>query len=58
MAELKSNIRHFLETGTSRCLLCKQPVGNDFSLHYCPVETRIREIVREEMRAEGKSDGR
>lgn len=47
-----SNIRNFLESASeARCMLCHATVILGI-VHYCPVETRIREIVREEMRAQ------
>lgn len=45
----RSNIGHFLNAGEWRCVLCGQTVGAIPSLHYCAAETRIREIIREEI---------
>lgn len=46
-----SNIRHFLESGMWQCLLCQGRVSPDFALEHqkvCPVELRIREVIRDE----------
>ena len=53
-----SNIRHFLESeSTWQCVLCKATVDpRAVALHrkQCLVELRIREIIREELSAQGK----
>lgn len=61
MAEpYQSNIRHFLGDPSEpwKCLLCHAVIGSqDPAMHrvICPVETRIRQIVREEL-AQQRSD--
>lgn len=52
-----SNIRHTLISAQYQCVLCKQPVLGPASAHFCAVEARIREIIREELQAHDPQHG-